>query len=76
MKISSPCTGVCELGGNEICTGCFRSKAEIAGWTQMNDREKSAVNAALSGRWKSFTAGRRRMETDEMNPCSSVSVRG
>ena len=68
MNVPSPCTGVCQLDGGDLCTGCFRSKDEIAGWTQMNDREKSAVNAALPGRWKSLTAGRRCLETDEVNP--------
>lgn len=50
MNVSSPCNGVCQLDDGEICIGCFRSKNEIAGWTQMNDREKSFVIAALDER--------------------------
>jgi predicted Fe-S protein YdhL (DUF1289 family) len=55
MNAPSPCTGVCKLDGTGLCTGCFRSKDEIACWMQMNDREKSSVIAALDGRRKNFT---------------------
>jgi uncharacterized protein len=54
MNILSPCTGVCKLDGNDICTGCFRSKDEIVYWMQMNDRETFSAIAALDGRRKIF----------------------
>jgi uncharacterized protein len=54
MNASSPCTGVCKLDGAGFCTGCFRSKDEIACWMQLNDHEKSSVVAALDGRRKKF----------------------
>jgi predicted Fe-S protein YdhL (DUF1289 family) len=56
MKVPSPCTGFCRLDGGDICTGCFRSKDEIAGWMRSDDREKSSVVAARDGRRKHFTA--------------------
>jgi hypothetical protein len=54
MNVSSPCTGVCQLDGDEICVGCFRSRDEIAGWMQMSDREKLSVITALDGRREIF----------------------
>jgi hypothetical protein len=48
--LASPCTRVCQLDGDEICIGCFRTKSEIAGWSRMNDTEKSAVNVAAKER--------------------------
>jgi uncharacterized protein len=62
--ISSPCTGVCRLDDDEICTGCLRSKDEIANWTQMNDHDKFSINAALAGRWKNVATDKRQMDTD------------
>jgi predicted Fe-S protein YdhL (DUF1289 family) len=56
MKTTSPCTNVCRLEGADLCVGCFRSRDEIAGWMQMNDHEKAAVNAALAGRRETFIA--------------------
>jgi len=69
---SSPCNGVCKLDDYDICLGCFRSGDEIARWTRMSDCEKTAVNAALNSRRK---IGAARGE-QEMNPCSSVPIRG
>jgi uncharacterized protein len=43
MNVPSPCTGICKLDGDDICIGCFRSKDEIAYWTQMSDPEKLSV---------------------------------
>jgi uncharacterized protein len=54
MKVLSPCTGVCKLDGDDICIGCFRSKDEIACWTQMSDREKYFTIVALDGRREMF----------------------
>jgi len=50
MKISSPCVDICKLDGNGICIGCFRTKEEIARWSQMNDFTKSFINDLLGER--------------------------
>ena len=50
MNVSSPCVNLCQVDDRGFCLGCFRKLDEIARWTQMNDREKSSVNAALDGR--------------------------
>lgn len=36
----TPCIGVCELGTDGLCRGCFRSGDEIAGWTRFSDAER------------------------------------
>ena len=48
MNIASPCLHVCRLDG-EVCTGCHRTREEIARWLQMTDEEKAQVNARLAG---------------------------
>lgn len=36
----TPCIGVCELGPDGLCAGCFRSGDEIASWTRYSDAER------------------------------------
>ncbi|HEX7651999.1 MAG TPA: DUF1289 domain-containing protein [Verrucomicrobiae bacterium] len=43
MEIPSPCHHVCRLDAAEICVGCQRSLAEIAGWSRFSEAEKAAV---------------------------------
>lgn len=38
--VLSPCTGVCTLGREGYCLGCFRTGNEIAQWLQMSDSER------------------------------------
>lgn len=38
--VLSPCVGVCSLGDDGLCTGCHRTTAEIARWSQMDDDER------------------------------------
>lgn len=38
--VLSPCIGVCSLDENGYCEGCYRTSAEIARWSQMNDDER------------------------------------
>jgi hypothetical protein len=70
MNVSSPCTGVCKLDGDDICIGCFRSKDEIARWTQMSDREKLFVIARLTDRkllfWVAGPGGGRERQNAEV----------
>ncbi|HLX70834.1 MAG TPA: DUF1289 domain-containing protein [Verrucomicrobiae bacterium] len=50
MNISSPCVNICQLDSQDVCIGCFRTRDEIARWTQMTDDEKSLVLAAVKNR--------------------------
>ncbi len=39
----SPCTRVCTLGTDEVCTGCYRSITEIAAWLSLTAEQKRVV---------------------------------
>ncbi|GAB2619501.1 hypothetical protein GCM10027191_14460 [Novilysobacter erysipheiresistens] len=40
LAVLSPCIGVCCLDEAGLCEGCYRTSAEIARWSQMNDNER------------------------------------
>ena len=49
----SPCIGVCTLdSAGEYCLGCYRSLAEIAGWTRYDAAQKRAVLERVEARRK------------------------
>ncbi len=39
----SPCTSVCVLDKNDICTGCYRSADEITDWFMASAEQKHEV---------------------------------
>jgi len=39
-NVITPCVGRCDLDENDICMGCYRSVAEIAGWVDKSEDEK------------------------------------
>jgi len=49
--VASPCISVCAIDPRTgLCTGCFRTLDEIAGWIAFTNDEKRAVVAALPAR--------------------------
>ena len=30
--VPSPCVGICCIGGDGLCFGCFRTRAELSAW--------------------------------------------
>ena len=51
MTIESPCIDVCQMSEDKtVCTGCYRSLAEIANWRHLTDAEKIRVIAAAQAR--------------------------
>jgi predicted Fe-S protein YdhL (DUF1289 family) len=49
--IATPCVKVCVVDGESgLCLGCFRTLAEVAGWTGFSADEREAVMADLPGR--------------------------
>lgn len=54
----SPCNGVCRLHADHTCTGCGRSRREIAHWSAMNDSERQIAVEAARERLRSLV-GRR-----------------
>lgn len=50
-EIESPCQRICLIHPDaEICVGCHRTRAEIAGWSRMTAEARTAIMAALPGR--------------------------
>lgn len=54
----SPCTGVCRLDRDEICQGCGRNLAEIAGWSTASSGEKQRILGRAAAR-RQASGGRR-----------------
>jgi uncharacterized protein len=53
--VASPCINVCTLDARErFCTGCFRTLAEIAAWSEASTAERLRIVE---------TAARRRQAT-------------
>jgi len=42
----SPCVGICQLGDDDRCTGCRRSREELAGWAAFTPEQRDAINRA------------------------------
>jgi len=42
-NIITPCTGQCGLDDSDICTGCYRSGAEISDWLHKSEDEKIEI---------------------------------
>ncbi|GHE86795.1 DUF1289 domain-containing protein [Aliiroseovarius zhejiangensis] len=58
-EVDSPCIKVCVVHPTaRICTGCYRTMDEIAGWSRLSPDARRAVLADLPGR-KSQVATRR-----------------
>lgn len=49
--ILSPCVKVCRIEpGGDVCLGCERTLAEIAGWGLFTNAERAAIMATLPAR--------------------------
>nr|WP_213957473.1 MULTISPECIES: DUF1289 domain-containing protein [unclassified Variovorax] len=56
-SVPSPCTSVCRIHeGSGLCRGCFRTLAEIAQWSRMDDPGKRRVWACIARRIEEATA--------------------
>ena len=50
-EIESPCVKLCAIHPEEkICVGCYRSIAEITGWSRMAPAERRAIMDTLPER--------------------------
>lgn len=54
--VDSPCVNICELDKSDICVGCGRTRAEIAGWSSMSNARKAQVVAIARGRKQTLRA--------------------
>lgn len=41
----SPCVGVCRIGDEGFCLGCFRSRLEVQLWTRFTDIRKREIKS-------------------------------
>jgi predicted Fe-S protein YdhL (DUF1289 family) len=58
-EIESPCVKVCILHPDaDICLGCYRTRHEIAGWSQLSRDERRKVMEGLPNR-QALLPGRR-----------------
>lgn len=49
--IRTPCIKVCIVdGASQLCVGCLRSLAEIAGWSGFSPEERDRIMDELEGR--------------------------
>ena len=46
--VESPCTGVCKLDGNDVCTGCYRTAQEISDWGRVEDDVRRQILAQVA----------------------------
>jgi predicted Fe-S protein YdhL (DUF1289 family) len=54
-SIKTPCVQVCAIDGDSgLCLGCFRTLAEIAGWSRLTEAEREHVMATAPSRRKSI----------------------
>ena len=50
-NIRSPCIGICQLDVSmSICVGCFRTRQEVAMWSDVSDDEKKEIVARAKSR--------------------------
>ena len=51
LPVPSPCISVCRMdAAGTVCEGCWRTLAEIAAWSTMDDATKRAVWLLLPAR--------------------------
>lgn len=43
ISMITPCISQCGLDENNICTGCYRTKAEISDWFHIPEDKKIAI---------------------------------
>ena len=58
--VTSPCINICQMhAATGWCAGCLRTLDEIAGWSRLDEQQKSAVWSMLEGRrdtWRRLQA--------------------
>ncbi len=51
----SPCISVCAIGEHGLCSGCLRTRDEIAGWLRMSASQQWSLVAELELRRAQLT---------------------
>jgi predicted Fe-S protein YdhL (DUF1289 family) len=51
MTVASPCISICSINETTgLCTGCFRTVEEVAGWLYFNEFQKTQILDMLKAR--------------------------
>ncbi|MGR2770443.1 DUF1289 domain-containing protein [Photobacterium ganghwense] len=58
FTIPSPCVGVCQIGEQGYCKGCFRSRDERFHWTSLSNAEKRSVIEKCRKRYSRLLSNR------------------
>ena len=56
---NSPCIGICNIGPLGLCSGCYRTLDEIAGWLRLDAEAQWAVLRACVARRRGTEPARR-----------------
>ena len=43
--VASPCVGICCIGHDGLCFGCYRNRAELSAWGTASETEKREILA-------------------------------
>jgi predicted Fe-S protein YdhL (DUF1289 family) len=43
--VPSPCVGICCIGHDGLCFGCYRNRAELSAWGTASETEKREILA-------------------------------
>jgi len=50
LPVPSPCVGICCIGADGLCFGCFRTRAELSAWGTASEAEKREILARCQAR--------------------------
>ena len=68
IKLPSPCISVCQMDDlDEVCVGCYRTRAEIAAWGSMGQDEQMMLLDILRDRRARATGLTRRASRRKKN---------
>ncbi|MDA7634409.1 DUF1289 domain-containing protein [Alphaproteobacteria bacterium] len=60
-QLPSPCISICQIDpASELCTGCYRTRSEIASWRSMTTDEQRTLISTLHDRQTEITGISRR----------------
>lgn len=50
-EVPSPCISVCQMSSaTQLCSGCYRTLEEIAGWSQADEAQRLVIWAHIEAR--------------------------
>ena len=56
--VPSPCVGICCIGGDGLCFGCFRTRAGLSAWGTATEPEKREILGRCQVRQQQQAAAR------------------